>query len=360
MAEAAGQHTSERLKTLAVSVPSHSAVPAKIYEIITGTPRRMAESAANFASGALSKFPALVSTPTRNAQIKHAIDKLAERQEEIRAMAQRRIRVYLTAAAGLLLGVAAIALLFLVSAWRTPDSGQTAYETSCRVFCEGPILEAIQMARLFPDSKTFVDMPLLVDPGTVESAFASTFPSYPTVQPTRQELMEFLGKFFAPAGSDMLPWVPDDWTATPAALVSVQNATVRGWLLGLNHLWLSLGRQLAKDVLDHPERHTLLWQPNPLMVPGGRFIETYYWDSLWVSTAVKLRAAIHGHAATRACSHPHTQPHPHTLSHALLPLCVNVADSCRLTPLRYGRHCHSHGGQYDASTEHVRLPSEWL
>lgn len=28
------------------------------------------------------------------------------------------------------------------------------------VYCHGPLLEAVQSARLFPDSKTFVDMPM--------------------------------------------------------------------------------------------------------------------------------------------------------------------------------------------------------
>jgi len=29
-----------------------------------------------------------------------------------------------------------------------------------QVYCDGPLLKAVQSARLFPDSKTFVDMPM--------------------------------------------------------------------------------------------------------------------------------------------------------------------------------------------------------
>ena len=32
--------------------------------------------------------------------------------------------------------------------------------TAWEVYCDGPLLEAVQSARLFPDSKTFVDMPM--------------------------------------------------------------------------------------------------------------------------------------------------------------------------------------------------------
>lgn len=34
-----------------------------------------------------------------------------------------------------------------------------------QIYCDGPILQAVQEARLYPDSKYFVDMPLKQDPG---------------------------------------------------------------------------------------------------------------------------------------------------------------------------------------------------
>lgn len=30
----------------------------------------------------------------------------------------------------------------------------------------------------------------------------------------------------------------------------------------------------------HPELHSILYVPNPFIVPGGRFREFYYWFSL--------------------------------------------------------------------------------
>ena len=47
----------------------------------------------------------------------------------------------------------------------------TTVARSCSVFCSGPILATVQMADppLFNDSKTFVDMPLKVDPEEVRS-----------------------------------------------------------------------------------------------------------------------------------------------------------------------------------------------
>jgi hypothetical protein len=47
-------------------------------------------------------------------------------------------------------------------------------------------------------------------------------------------------------------------------------------------LLLQLLLQLSPSVRECPELHTMLWVPNPFVVPGARFREVYYWDSLWV------------------------------------------------------------------------------
>lgn len=38
--------------------------------------------------------------------------------------------------------------------------------------------------------------------------------------------------------------------------------------------------QIRSDVKDHPELYSLIYTPHPVVVPGGRFRELYYW---WVS-----------------------------------------------------------------------------
>ena len=40
---------------------------------------------------------------------------------------------------------------------------------------------------------------------------------------------------------------------------------------------LPLLLQVQPTVLEFPDRHSLLYLPNPFIVPGGRFRETYYW-----------------------------------------------------------------------------------
>ncbi|CAI9591761.1 unnamed protein product, partial [Staurois parvus] len=46
--------------------------------------------------------------------------------------------------------------------------------------------------------------------------------------------------------------------------------------------------QIKEEVKIQPERYSLIYVPNPLIVPGGRFREFYYWDSYWVINGLIL------------------------------------------------------------------------
>ena len=51
----------------------------------------------------------------------------------------------------------------------------------------------------------------------------------------------------------------------------------------MHGLWRTLGRRHdAAAIAEAPERQTLLPLPNPMIVPGERFREVYYWDTYWV------------------------------------------------------------------------------
>jgi len=94
-------------------------------------------------------------------------------------------------------------------------------------------------------------------------------------------LLEFLERNFEGVGTDLLDWVPFDYNPSPEFVTRIANTTYRSWAADLNNLWLVLGREHADSVKDHPERHSYVPRKYPFIVPGGRFRETYYWDSLW-------------------------------------------------------------------------------
>jgi neutral trehalase len=193
-----------------------------------------------------------------------------------------RGRLALYALLSLLGAVALSVTIYFISRPKIPAVSGSPYVRSCSVFCHGPLLSAVQSSRLYNDSKTFVDQPILADPEEVLAAFEASFGGGRDTPPTRQEISAFVSQFFLTAGSDTEPFVPHDYSPMPPQLARVSNATLMDFALGLNDLWLQLGRRIVDSVKTYPQRFSLVWQPYPLIVPGGRFLESYYWDSYWI------------------------------------------------------------------------------
>eukprot|EP00928_Gymnodinium_smaydae_P017829 TRINITY_DN16808_c0_g6_i2.p1 TRINITY_DN16808_c0_g6~~TRINITY_DN16808_c0_g6_i2.p1 ORF type:complete len:481 (-),score=81.56 TRINITY_DN16808_c0_g6_i2:84-1469(-) len=157
------------------------------------------------------------------------------------------------------------------------DASADPVHRACRVFCEGALLDTVQRARLFSDSKTFVDMPLRQDPETVLAAFSQLQdPNNPQV------LRAFIAKHFSDPGHEFEPWTPPDYQDRPPHVMSITNETLRQWALQLNELWVTLSRKQASSVAAAPQRHSALVRRFGMVVPGGRFRETYYWDTYWI------------------------------------------------------------------------------
>jgi alpha,alpha-trehalase len=118
----------------------------------------------------------------------------------------------------------------------------------------GPLFHDVQMAQLFPDSKTFVDARPLDAPAAIAARYLAerTAPGF--------SLKAFVARWFA--------------EPQPPATV-VGSAAVSGMEQHITDLWPALTR--AAD--SGSTRSTLIPLPKPYIVPGGRFREVYYWDS---------------------------------------------------------------------------------
>ena len=147
---------------------------------------------------------------------------------------------------------------------------------ACSVYCYGDILRAVQLSGIFNDSKTFVDMPMKEDPETINAAFESVNSNDVT------QLSAFLDEYFYPVGSDLNAWLPPDLQTEPAFLSRITDPGLRSWAAELNELWGVLGREVNASVAQNPQRHSFLPRQYPMIVPGGRFRESYYWDSWWI------------------------------------------------------------------------------
>ncbi|XP_063697240.1 trehalase-like isoform X2 [Culicoides brevitarsis] len=160
------------------------------------------------------------------------------------------------------------------------------------IFCHGKLLHTVQMAGIYNDSKTFVDMKLHASPKETLEKF-NTFMQSTNEAPTKPEIKKWVEENFDQPGSEFEDWIPDDWKREPQFLERIKDHALREWASDLNHLWLKLGRKMTKDVQDHNELYSIIHVENPVIVPGGRFREFYYWDSYWIIRGLLLSEMHH-------------------------------------------------------------------
>ncbi|XP_051579738.1 trehalase-like isoform X2 [Myxocyprinus asiaticus] len=162
------------------------------------------------------------------------------------------------------------------------------FVATSQIYCTGEVLRQVQMAKLFDDNKYFVDMKLTAAPEVVGEAFANLTSGFPNRTVSSSELMKFLKKYFEEPGKEFEMWTPTDWHSNPKILSRISDPQYRSWAEELHGLWKSLGRKIRDDVRDHPELYSQIYTPHPIVVPGGRFRELYYWDSYWVINGLLL------------------------------------------------------------------------
>ena len=136
-----------------------------------------------------------------------------------------------------------------------PVAGAARYDPAHDL---GPLFHDVQMAALFPDSKTFADARALQAPAEIARAYAAEKgrPGF--------SLRAFVDEHFEP------PRPAGD---------SVPTDTARCMEEHIQRLWPALTRPA-----DAPSPYSsLIPLPNPSVVPGGRFREIYYWDSYFTT-----------------------------------------------------------------------------
>ena len=118
----------------------------------------------------------------------------------------------------------------------------------------GALFREVQLARVYPDGKTFVDARPLLPPAEIVARHAA--------------------ERGAP-GFDLRAFVARHFEAPAAAGGDVRSDTARTMEAHVRALWPALTRRA--DTAD--ARSSLVPLPHGYVVPGGRFREVYYWDS---------------------------------------------------------------------------------
>lgn len=143
------------------------------------------------------------------------------------------------------------------------------------------------MAGLYKDSKTFVDMKLKYPPAQILKNF-DLFMDQHKPEPSKEDIKTFVDSNFDKEGSEFEPWDPSDWHANPVFLQNITDSQLRNWANELHSFWKELGRKIKDDVRDRPDLYSMIYLENPVIVPGGRFREIFYWDSFWIMRGLLL------------------------------------------------------------------------
>lgn len=116
------------------------------------------------------------------------------------------------------------------------------------IYCHGKLLETVQMARIFNDSKYFVDMKMKMSPDEILEDFNAFMDKYHQ-NPSREDIASWVNTNFDPPGGEFEKWIPADHHKDLKILDRISDKQLRQWAIDLNDIWLELGRKMKKDVV---------------------------------------------------------------------------------------------------------------
>jgi alpha,alpha-trehalase len=118
------------------------------------------------------------------------------------------------------------ALIASVAAIYVNESTGVIAPCDSPLYCQGEILQAIELARPFSDSKTYVDLPTIRPLDEVLAAFANL--STPLVNGT--ELQNFLSTYFGKAGGEIAPLPAEQLVTNATFLDNIEDEIVNSFL----------------------------------------------------------------------------------------------------------------------------------
>lgn len=145
------------------------------------------------------------------------------------------------------------------------------------LYCQGPALKEIQLASVFKDSKTFVDMPTKKPLDEVLAAFEKL--EKPLSNNTA--LNDFLSEYFNPAGGELTHVPKDQLNADPKFLNKINDTVIKEFTEKVIAIWPELTRSFQESNCSTCH-NSFIPVSREFVVAGGRFREPYYWDTFWI------------------------------------------------------------------------------
>lgn len=118
----------------------------------------------------------------------------------------------------------------------------------------------IQLAAIYPDSKTFVDKKLKYSESEILGKYEDLKRNVAAngSENMHHALTKFVDDNFED-GDELEEWTPPDFTSYPSIANRVSDPEYKQWTLTLNQVWKTLARKIKDDVRVHPEQYSLIW-----------------------------------------------------------------------------------------------------
>ncbi|KAG6447080.1 trehalase [Manduca sexta] len=171
-------------------------------------------------------------------------------------------------------------LLILVVAITAVVADDLPPSCSKPVYCNSELLHHVQMARLYDDSKTFVDLQMRQNENITLAAFQELL-NRTNNNPSRDQIRQFVNEYFDET-SELENWTPPDITENPKFLTKVRDEKLRQFGKDIVGIWPTLARKVRSIVLEKPDQFSFVPVTHGFIIPGGRFREIYYWDTYWI------------------------------------------------------------------------------
>ncbi|KAG0150475.1 hypothetical protein CROQUDRAFT_38208 [Cronartium quercuum f. sp. fusiforme G11] len=150
-----------------------------------------------------------------------------------------------------------------------------------QIFCPGhnQILQVIQLSKIFPDDKTFVDRPSKVPVKDLLKSFDDLIQDRSNFTNVKFFFFFF---FYHSSFIYLISAKITDFSPDLEFFKKIPDKSLRGWIKIVHSYWKRLARNsiINKDCPTCESSQIPL--NHPFIVPGGRFRENYYWDTFWI------------------------------------------------------------------------------
>ncbi|KAJ2160433.1 hypothetical protein GGF46_002259 [Coemansia sp. RSA 552] len=147
------------------------------------------------------------------------------------------------------------------------------------IYCDGPILNRVQLSGVFAKDKTFIDMPTRKPVSDVVAAF-NTLPA----DATKEHIQQFVDDNFHPIGYDVEHAELEDWNEDPPFLRGVTDPVLRGYGMSVHNQWRGLARRRKPNVLCDGCESSLLPLNHTFLTTGDDSSREFkYWNTYYIN-----------------------------------------------------------------------------